>query len=188
MSAPVDKKKVVDTPIMGAPDFEMLSFIPLRTRSTRKFFKKLNDATATGNDQISASILKRLVDELATPFTLVCRRLLLEGCWPDVWKVHLIVPIYKKLSAFNVNNYRGVHLTSVLSKVAERVIGVQLVALLQHNVCGENQWAFRTGVGCKDLVTMLLMSWILGICTGYKIGAYLGYISVAFDCVLNITC
>ena len=125
--------EAVDTPFMGEPDFEMFNFIPLRTRSTRKFFKKLNDATATGNDQISASILKRLVDELATPFTLVCRRLLLEGCWPDVWKVHLIVPIYKKLSAFNVNNYRGVHLTSVLSKVAERVIGIQLVAFLQHN-------------------------------------------------------
>ena len=32
---------------------------------------------------------------------------------------------------------------------------------------------------------MLLMSWILGICTGYKIGAYLGDISAAFDRVFK---
>ena len=32
---------------------------------------------------------------------------------------------------------------------------------------------------------MLLMSWILGICSGYKIGAYLGDISAAFDRVFK---
>ena len=135
----------------------MLHFIPLRTRLTKSLFKKLDESTATGNYQISASILKRLSEVLATPFTIVCRRLLYEGCWPKVWKVHLIVPIYKKLSAFNVNNYRGVHLTSVLSQIAERWIGAQLQAFLQKNVYGDNQWAFRKGVVCKDLVAMLVM-------------------------------
>ena len=97
------------------------------------------------------------------------------------WKLHVILLIFKKGSAFEVNNYRGVHLTCVLFKVAERVIGARLVSFLQKRSFGVNQWAFTKGLGSKDLVTMLVMSWILGICTGKKVGAYLSDISGAFD-------
>ena len=178
--------EVVDTPFCGAPDFEMLSFIPLRTRLTKSLFRKLDEATATGNDKISSAILKRLGNVLAAPFTRICRRLLYEGCWPQVWKSHLIVPIFKKGSAFKAGNYRGVHLTSVLSKVAERLIGSRLIPFLQQNAYGDNHWAFSKGIGCKDLVTMLVMSWILGVCSDQKIGAYLSDISGAFDRVFKI--
>ena len=178
--------EVVDTPYCGEPDLELFDFIPLRTRLTKRLFKKLDEKTATGSDKISACILKRLGDVIAAPFTRICRRLLYEGCWPLIWKLHLIVPIYKKGSAFNAGNYRGVHLTSILSKIAERVIGSRLVPFLQNNAFGDDQWAFRTGLGCKDLVTMLVMSWILAICSGQKIGAYLSDITGAFDRVFKI--
>jgi len=131
--------EVEDTPFFADPEIEMDDFIPLRTRTTAQLFKKLDETKATGEDKISAAILKRLGDCLAVPFTRICRRLLYEGCWPNVWKVHLIVPIYKKGSAFAAGNYRGVHLTSVLSKVAEKVIGFRLVPFLQRNASGDNQ-------------------------------------------------
>ena len=78
-------------------------------------------------------------------------------------------------------NYRGVHLTSILSKLAEKIIGHRLVPFLQHNAYGDNQWAFSTGLGAADLVTMLIKSWMLGFCTGKKVGAYPSDISGAFD-------
>ena len=131
--------EVVDTPFFGSPDMELDDFVPLRTRYTKKLFKELDSSKATGPDQISAVILKRLGNSLAMPFTRVCRRLFYEGCWPTIWKTHLIVPIYKKGSAFKADNYRGVHLTSILSKLAEKVIGKRLVPFLQRNVFGENQ-------------------------------------------------
>ena len=43
---------------------------------------------------------------------------------------------------------------------------------------GEYQWAFAPGLSARDLVTALLLSWILAACTG-KIGGYLGDISGA---------
>ena len=86
----------VDTPFFAAPDMEMFDFIPLRTRLTKSLFKKLDEKTATGNDKLSAVILKKLGVVFAMPFTRICRRLLYEGCWPMIWKLHLIVPIYKK--------------------------------------------------------------------------------------------
>ena len=133
----------VDTPFFGDPDFSMLEFVALRTRYTWKLFKALNISKATGNDRISAFILKRLGHLLAMPFTRVCRRLLAEACWPEVWKMHLVVPIYKKGSAFLAGNYRGVHLTTILSKLAEKVIGAQLIPFLAKNAFGSNQLEFR---------------------------------------------
>ena len=76
--------EIVDTPFFGSPEFWMFEFVPMRTRDTRILFKKLDESKATGYDRISAAILKRLADELAMPFTRICRRLYYEGCWPEV--------------------------------------------------------------------------------------------------------
>ena len=148
----------VDTPFFGNPDVECRDFIAFRTRAVRRLLKKLDPNKATGHDKISAAFLKRLCDCLAAPFAKVVRRLFYEGCWPNAWKYHLIVPIFKRGAAFQPGNYRGVHLTTVLSKVAEKLIGLHLVPLLRRTAFGNNQWAFTPGLGSRDLVTMLMMS------------------------------
>ena len=171
----------VDTPFFGVADMEHDRFIAFRCRKTKKLLEKLDESTATGHDKISAQILKRLASCLAVLFTKVVRRLFHDGCWPKVWKYHLIVPIFKKGSAFQPGNYRGVHLTAILSKVAERLVGFHLVPFLQRNAFGTNQWAFSKGLSARDLITMLMLSWNLEVCLGRKIGAYLSDISGAFD-------
>ena len=175
----------VDTPFFGSAPDDVMGFIPFRNRSTKNLFKKLDVNKATGNDKISALILKRLADVLAIPFTKIVRRLFYQACWPSAWKYHLLVPIFKKGAAFLPGNYRGVHLTTVLSKVAERLLGIHLVPYLRRTAFGENQWAFTAGLSSRDLVTMLMMSWILAICSGKKVGAFLSDISGAFDKVFK---
>ena len=177
--------EMVDTLFFGNAVDEDDHFVAFRSRSCGRLFKQLDPSKATGHDQISAAILKRLHKCLAVPFTRVCRRLFHEGCWPTAWRYHMVVPIFKRGSAFQPGNYRGVHLTSVLSKVAERMVGMHLTPFLQRRAFGDNQWAFSTGLSARDLVTMLICSWILAICTGKKIGAYLGDISGAFDRVFK---
>ena len=148
--------------------------------------EKLDISKATGPDRIPASILKRLAKFLAVPFAKVCRRLYAEACWPQAWKIHHICPLYKRGSAFLAGNYRGVHLTTILSKIAERFIGAPLMQFLHSGgKFGKNQWAFTPGLSARDLVTALTMSWILGICTGNKIGGYLSDITGAFDRVFK---
>ena len=175
----------IDCPFFGHCETELDGFLCIRTRTTLKILRKLDESTATGNDRIPAKILKGIASEIAAPFSQVCRRLFDEGCWPQRWRLHLICPIYKKDSAFKPGNYRGVHLTTILSKVAERVIGNCLVKFLQQGKFGENQWAFTTGRSARDLVTVLMMKWILAICTGSKIGGFLSDISGAFDRVFK---
>jgi len=171
----------VDTPFFGRPDTEMDRFVSIRSRYTRKLFKTLDVNKATGHDKISAAILKRIGSFIAVPYTKICRILLYEGCWPKQWRYHLVVPIFKKDIAFAAGNYRGVHLAAILSKIAEKVIGKTLREFLQSSTFGKNQWAFTSGLGSRDLVTKLMMEWILAVCCDKKVGAYLSDISGAFD-------
>ena len=152
-----------------------------RNRNAKRLFKKLDEKKATGGDMISAAILKRLCDCLAVPFTIVVRRLFYEGCWPSAWKHHLICPIFKRGAALKPDNYRGIHLTTILSKVAERLVGIHLVSFLQRTAYGDSQWAFSQGLSSRDLVAMLMMSIILAVCMGKKVGGFLSDISGAFD-------
>ncbi len=79
-------------------------------------------------------------------------------------------------------NYRGIHLTPVLAKLAEHVIGEPLLRYFQdHNIYGTHQWAYRKFRSSRDLITLLTCSWILAFIRGYCIGAFAADISGAFD-------
>ena len=91
------------------------------------------------------------------PFTILCRRLLQETCWPQIWRLHVIRPLYKRGSAFMAGNYRGIHLTAILAKTAERFIARDLIAFLHTGKFGPDQWAFTPELSARDLVTASMM-------------------------------
>ena len=103
-------------------------------------------------------ILRRVAEFIAQPLTVIFRRLWAEGCWPILWQLHQICPLYKRNTAFEAGNYRGVHLTNILSKVAEKVIGARLVKHLLTGKFGNDQWAFTPRLSARDLLTALVMS------------------------------
>ena len=147
----------------------------------KRFLKKLRDDQASGPDTFSAKFFKRITDFICLPIAIIARRIFAEGEWPHLWRLHHIVPLFKRGSAFLPGQYRGIHLTSILSKTVERVIGTPLVAFLERFGYGTAQWAFRKKASAKDLVTIYVAKWIRLICQGRKIGLYLSDISGAFD-------
>ena len=54
---------------------------------------------------------------------MLIRLIVAKAVWPEIWKMYWIVPIFKRGSKAEAGNYRGVHLTSQIPKIAERVIG-----------------------------------------------------------------
>ena len=83
-------------------------------------------------------------------------------------------------------NYRGIHITSILSKIAERVIGVPLLKSFEHLNCfGDHQWAYRNQRSSKDLIAVLMCAWIFAICSDMVIGGFLNDICGAFDHVFR---
>jgi len=160
---------------------QMASQFVIRRRTARRLLSALREDQATGPDDIGAVILKRLAKYLAVPLAILCRRIFSEATWPAKWRRHNVMPLFKKGSPYLPNQYRGIHLTAILSKTVERMIGQTLVPFLESKGFGNAQWAFRKRSSARDLVTMCLAKWIHLICTGFKIGVYLSDISGAFD-------
>jgi hypothetical protein len=159
----------------------MSGWFPIRSRDVKKTLLKLRDDQATGPDGLSAKFLKRIATVLSLPLAILTRRIFSEGQWPARWRVHHLVPLFKKGSVYKPGQYRGIHLTSIMSKTVERVIGEPLTRFLQQQRYGDAQWAFRKMSSARDLVTVYVAQWVLLICQGRKIGLYLSDISGAFD-------
>lgn len=98
-------------------------FLRIRVRTVLKLLKGLNEHSVTGPEKLPARILKKCAVELALPVTLLTRKLLAEGRWPQCWRTHWIHAIQKRKSRVDAKNYRGGHLTPQLPKVVERALG-----------------------------------------------------------------
>ena len=96
----------------------------IRTRKVKKELSSLRPNQATGPDGLGAMFLISLAASLALPIAMICRRLFNEGIWPQCWRLHWLIPLFKKGSVFDSLKYRDIHLTSIMSKTVERVIGV----------------------------------------------------------------
>ena len=148
-------------------------------------FDKLNgfrDDSGTGPDECPARILKMCAKELALPLTMLITRILACMEWPESWREHWVIPIFKKNVSFKPGNYRGVHLTAQPSKVCERLIKKMLQPYLERTLSFEiNQFAYREKRGARDVLALLMLDWILVLNRRGKVCFYCSDVSGAFD-------
>ena len=94
----------------------------LTVTETREILADLDEQSGTGPDLLPSKILKVCGDQLAQPVRRLVALILNVGIWPACWRKHWVVAIHKRGAVYLTKNYRGVHMTSQLSKVVERLI------------------------------------------------------------------
>nr|CAH7758698.1 unnamed protein product [Callosobruchus chinensis] len=92
-------------------------------------------------------MLKHMGDSGTEMFTELLNKAWEEKQVPDDWKIGIIIPIYKKGDSMDCNNYRGITLLSVPSKVYERLLDKKL---REHIERDEAQSGFRKGHSIQD--------------------------------------
>ena len=107
----------------------------LTVQDAEVVLSSLREDSGTGPDNLSTRILKQCAAELATPVWMLTLRILATGTWPDLWLVHWLVPLYKKKAISTQTNYRGIHLTSQLSKAVERLLKSRMMPFITRNEC-----------------------------------------------------
>ena len=158
------------------------TFLPIRSRDVRRILSKLKLDSATGPDGLATRVLKNCADELAYPLALIIRAVLSTGRWPQRWREHWVVPLYKKKSRADPSNYRGVHLTAQVSKAAERVLGAHFQRHLERSgAYGDRQFAYSKNRGYGDALALSLLTWLLALEHGQLIALYCSDVSGAFD-------
>jgi hypothetical protein len=109
-----------------------------------KILKSLASKSSSGWDDIPQKIIKssplNIIRVLCHIFNLSFE----EGVFPEKMKIAKVIPIYKKGSKLNVENYRPISLLPVFSKILERLIYTRLNTFLKKcNILYENQFGFR---------------------------------------------
>ena len=161
-------------------------FIPIRRRYVRRVLSQLDIHSGTGPDGISARVLHQCRDALELPVLLLARVIFNEGRWPIIWRTHWIHPLFKRKSRADGNNYRGVHLTSQISKVIERVVGCAfLQSATRMQLFGKNQYAYTTRRSHRDALAVNICNWLLFLDGGCAVGLYCSDVSGAFDYAAN---
>ena len=91
--------------------------------------------------------LKRTADVMTPRHSVVFRRLVRLGSFPACWRQANITPIPKGPPSSSVANYRPISITSVLSKVFERLVLVRLGRFMERSgVLPTTQFAYRKKV------------------------------------------
>ena len=120
----------IDVDFSNDNDFEV-SFCHSRIR---KLLSKINSNKAHGPDGIHSKILKHCAVGLAFPLSLMFKLSYNTGYIPGEWKRANVVPVFKKGSKENVENYRPISLTCLVMKTFERIIKDELLNRINHQL------------------------------------------------------
>ena len=127
--------------------------IEFNFRHVRKLLRRANVNKAPGPDRIHGKILKNCSGSLAYPLSLIYRTSYNTGLIPSEWKLANVVPVHKKGSKANVENYRPISLTCLVMKIFENIIRDELMHKCEH-LLNDNQHGFLPQRSCTtQLVT-----------------------------------
>ena len=104
---------------------------------------ELKKDSAPGYEKITVKDILNLKDVLSTSLTELVNQVLLCGVFPPELKVNKITPIYKAGARDSMNNYRPISVTSVFSKIIEKIIKMRMLSFINKYVLyNEFQYGF----------------------------------------------
>ena len=87
---------------------------------------KNNNKNNNNTDEIPSYILQKFSYDLSLPLSIIFNKSIENGSCPIKWKYSFIIPIFKKGDPSKRENYRPISITSIISRVFERLITKQI--------------------------------------------------------------
>ena len=121
--------------------------------------QRLKKSQAAGPDGIIGEFFKH-AGHLAVDFLVKFLNVLFErGIYPDSWTESIIIPLFKKGNQNDPDNYRGISLCDISSKLYSSIINNSLQEWIeQNNLTGECQAGFKKDYSTVDhMFTLMAM-------------------------------
>ena len=128
----------------------------------KRLLSNVNSNKACGPDGIHGKILKQCAVGLAHPLSMLFRLSYNCGSLPKDWRVANVVPVHKKGSKDNIENYRPISLTSLVMKIFERVLKKEILNRTTH-LLDERQHGFLSQRSCTTNMVGFLDSVALSV-------------------------
>ena len=130
---------------------------PVTEQEVRQAIRNMKHGKASGIDEICGEFLK-YAENVVVPFlTQLFNKLYNASLFPAVWSKSVIVPIFKKGDDDNPDNYRGISLLSIVSKVFTAILNKRLYTWAEkENKISKEQAGFRKGYSTIDHIFTLV--------------------------------
>ena len=110
----------------------------------KKVMPSLKLTFSADMDNLSYGIFKLGGDDLLHILLQIINKSLLKQVIPLSWKIATVYPVYKSGNRQIMSNYRPISVTSVASRIMERLIRNRIMVLLNDsNFFGDSQYGFR---------------------------------------------
>ena len=129
---------------------------PIELDCILKAIKQLSTNKSGGPDMYLNEFFIHGKATLATYLKHLFNKLFDLGYFPQSWSEGYVIPLHKKGSIDDVNNYRGITLLSTIGKLFSRVLNNRLTDWAEnYNVYIEAQAGFRSRMGTVDNIFCL---------------------------------
>ena len=106
----------------------------------------------------------------------------MKSVFPIKLKLAEVLPVFKKGSSTDKENYRPISILSNISKIYERIVFDQ-VSKYFKDLFSKHQCGFRKGYSAQHCLLAMLEKWKICADNGGVFGAILTDLSKAFDCL-----
>ena len=107
---------------------------PANTEEVHCYIKTLKNNKSTGPSSISNKLFKQFIKPLSEPLKLLIKLTFLEGKFPAIFKLGKTIPVYKKGSKTEVDNYRPISLLPIISKIIEKMVHDRLYRFPKNKI------------------------------------------------------
>ena len=137
-------------------DYNCISDVELNIDVISDAIQKSKNNKSPGLDNISNELLKNGGKGMNMSILSLFQRLIQMNATPSEWNKGIIIPIFKKGDRKDLNNYRGITLSSCVSKIFNRIIADTISGFLENNnTLSEVQGGFRKKYRCEDHIFTL---------------------------------
>ena len=117
----------------------------------------MKSKSSNGIVEISSKILKLIPDNMINGLTHIFNLSINKGVFPFELKIAKVIPILKKGTPLDVNNYRPISLLPVVLKIIERIVYNRVYSYFnRNNFFYKLQFWFRKNYGTNHAVTKLV--------------------------------
>ena len=146
-----------------------------------KYLKELNAFKSQGPDNLHPKLLLETLEEIKNPLTEIFNKSLQEGTVPNDWKHNTTT---QKGSKSSPKNYRPISLTSVASKLMEKLVQDKIMSHMEeNNLFTKHQHGFRKGYSCVTQLIDVCEKWSEELDNKNYIGVVYLDFQKAFDSV-----
>ena len=118
--------------------------------------KNLKRGKSPGTDLVLNEMLKTGKDVLTKPLCILFNNIIENGVYPKKWNCSIITPVFKGGNSSELNNFRGIAVSSCISKLFTKIINARLVEYCeQKKIFSSNQFGFMDSCRTDDNIFVM---------------------------------